>query len=74
MGQPLYLEKMTSVQGRVCLSQKSRTSDKVVTSPSSHRSNNKDHKDPLRSNKPPAEPPKALLLEIDTVCYTKKDL
>ncbi len=63
MGQPVYLEKMTSVQERGCPVQKNQAS-KTPTGPSSNRSNNRKHKNPLESNKPgpskaPARPSQA---------------
>ncbi len=76
-GQPAYLEKMTLVQGKGYPIQRVWAS-KAPTSSSSHKSDNKDHKNPLRSNKPPIGPPKASstrplkVPEIDVVCYTPK--
>ena len=55
MGQPAYLEKMTSIRGRGRLAHRVGASE-ALTSLSSVRSNN-DHEDPLGSNKP--GPPKA---------------
>lgn len=46
---------MTSVQGKSCLPKENRVS-KTFTSPSSYKSNDRDHKDLLGSNKPPARP------------------
>lgn len=70
---------MISVYGRSHLVQKGRIS-KVFIGRSSYRSdheNHKDHKDPLKSNKPPtgsfqALPPKAPV--VDVAQYTQKYL
>ncbi len=49
--QPAHLEKKTSVRGQGCLTRRGQVS-KALTGPSSNRFNNRDHEDPLRSNKP----------------------
>lgn len=59
MNQPACLEKIISVQGRGHFSQKNRTF-KTFTSPSSYRSDYKDNKDPLGSNKSLVGPSNAL--------------
>ncbi len=83
MGQPTCLEKITLVwgQGSSTKSQVSKTS----TGPPSNRSNNRDHKDFLRLNKPgpsealaktsagPSQAP-SLKVEIDVARFTRKDL
>ena len=49
MGQPAYLEKMTSVRGRDCLAQRAQAS-KDPTGPLFNRFNNRDYANPLESN------------------------
>ncbi len=77
MGQPAYLKKMTSVWGRGHSLWQNKAY-KAFTGLSSYRSDNKDHKDPLRPNKSLARPFEALNLPFNTLVdvarYTKKNL
>ncbi len=50
IGQPAHLEKITSVRGRGRPTQRNQAS-KAPTGPSSNMSDNRDNKNPLRSNK-----------------------
>ena len=64
MGQPAYLEKITSVRGRDCPAQKD-LAYKASTGFLFNKSDNGNHKDFLKSNKPrssktPARSPQAL--------------
>ncbi len=73
MGQPARLEKMTSVRRRDQPAQRCQASKTPTGPPSSNKSDDGDHKDPLGSNKPGpseasaealAEPPQAPPLPI----------
>ncbi len=75
MGQPVCFKKMTSVQGKGYLSQKNQVSE-IPISLLSHKSDNKDYKNSLKSNKPLAKSFKALFSKAsaDITRYTKKNL
>ncbi len=68
---------MTSIQGKGCFPQKNKASV-VTTGFSSHKSDNKDYKNPLTSKKPPIRPFEALnpplKASANIVQYTKKYL
>ncbi len=57
MGYPAYLEKMTSVRGQDWLAQRGQAFKAPIGPSLFNRSDDRDHEDPLRSNKP--EPSKA---------------
>ena len=88
MGQQARLEKMTLVRGQTRPARKGQAF-KALTNPSSIKSDNKDHKNPLKSNKPGppkafsgSEPPKAPSRSSQTLsskdpsinCYSQQDL
>ncbi len=52
MGQPARLDKMTLVRERGQLARRSQASKTPTRPPSSNRSDNGDHEDPLGLNKP----------------------